>query len=149
MWYKQQCLMNLGTPFEIINTKLSNTLTIFVNSKHYIFSVNLVIYASKRDYLNLKQWLEERINKVDDEFIESILNYIKKNLFSKCSRNPTINDLGKAQLTSESLEILLWNVIKCFNANNLSQKKNIFKRYIKIFLIYMKNYNYNLIILKK
>jgi len=138
MWDKQQNLMNLGTLFEIINTKLPNSLPIFVNSKHYNFSVNLAIYASKRDYLNLKQWLEERINKVDDEFIEAILNYIKKNLISQCSGNPTINVLEKAQLTSESLAIIIENVIKCFNTNKLSQKtkkyfeeiyKNIFDLY--------------------
>ena len=55
MWDKQQDLINLGTLFEKINTKLPNCLPILVNSKHYNFCVNLAIYASKREYLDLKK----------------------------------------------------------------------------------------------
>ena len=130
MWDKQQDLINLGTLFEIINTKLPNSLPIFINSKHYNFSVNLAIYASKREFLNLKQWLEEKINKADDEFIEAILNYIKKNVISQCSGNSNINIniLEKAQLTSESLAIIIESVIKSINTNKLSQKT---KKYIE------------------
>jgi hypothetical protein len=122
MWNSQQDLSNLGSLFDIINTKLPGTLQMFVNSKYYNFSVNLAIYAAKRDYLNLKQWLEERVSKVEDEFIEAILNYIKKNLISQCSGNSNRDILEKAQLTSESLAIILENVIRSCDTNKLSQK---------------------------
>ena len=122
MWDSQQDLSNLGNLFDIINTKLPDTLQMFVNSKYYNFSVNLAIYAAKREYLNLKQWLEERITKVEDEFIEAILNYIKKNLISQCSGNSNSGILEKAQLTSESLAIILENVIRSCDTNKLSQK---------------------------
>ena len=122
MWDSQPDLSNLGNLFDIINNKLPNTLPIFVNSKYYNFSVNLAIYAAKREYLNLKQWLEERISKVEDEFIEAILNYIKKNLISQCTGNSNSGILEKAQLTSESLAIILENVIRSCDTNKLSQK---------------------------
>ena len=122
MWDSQQELSNIANLFDIINTKLPDSLPIFVNSKYYNFSVNLAIYSSKRDFLNLKQWLEERTNKVEDEFIEAILNYIKKNLISQCTGNSNSGILEKAQLTSESLAIILESVIKSCETNKLSQK---------------------------
>ena len=122
MWDSSQDMTNLGNLFEIINTKLPKTMPQLVNSKYYNFSVNLAIYAAKRDKLNLKQWLEERISKVEDEFIEAILDYIKKNLISQCTGNSNNNLLEKAQLTSESLAIILESVIKSCETNKLSQK---------------------------
>ena len=121
MWDDQPDLSNLANIFEIIITKFPDNLLMFVNSKYYNFCVNLAIYASKRDYLNLKQWLEERINKVEDEFIEAILNYINKNLISQCTGNSN-GILEKAQLTSESLAIILESIIKSCDTNKLSQK---------------------------
>ena len=122
MWDSQQEMSNLGNLFEIINVKLPKALPQFVNSKYYNFSVNLAIYAAKREKLNLKQWLEERIIKVEDEFIEAILDYIKKNLISQCTGNSNNSLLEKAQLTSESLAIILESVIKSCETNKLSQK---------------------------
>ena len=122
MWEPQQDISNLSTLFDIINTKLPDTLPMFVNSKYYYFSVNLAIYAAKREYLNLKQWLEERLTKVEDEFVESILDYIKKNLILQCTGSSNSGLLEKAQLTSESLAIILENVIKLCDTSKLSQK---------------------------
>ena len=137
MWEPQQELSNLSSLFDIINTKLPDALPIFVNSKYYNFSVNLAIYASKRDYLDLKQWLEERLSKVEDEFVESILDYIKKNIISQFG-NSNSGVLEKAQLTLKSLAIIFENVIKACQSNKLSQKtqkyfqeiyKNLFESY--------------------
>ena len=110
MWEPQQELSNLGALFDIINTKLPDALPFFVNSKYYNFSVNLAIYASKRGSLNLKQWLEERLKIVEDEFVEAILDYIKKNIIMQCNGNSNI--LEKAQLSRESLAYIIENIIK-------------------------------------
>ena len=118
MWEPQQELSNLGALFDIINTKLPYALPFFVNSKYYNFSVNLAIYASKRGSLNLKQWLEERLKIVEDEFVEAILDYIKKNIIMQCNGNSNI--LEKAQLSRESLAYIIENIIKVIK--QLSQK---------------------------
>ena len=118
MWEPQQELSNLGALFDIINTKLPDALPFFVNSKYYNFSVNLAIYASKRGSLNLKQWLEERLKIVEDEFVEAILDYIKKNIIMQCNGNSNI--LEKAQLSRESLAYIIENIIKVIK--QLSQK---------------------------
>ena len=132
MWNVQPDIQNMSKIFEIIKNKIPESIPILVNSKYNHFSVNLAIFASKRDFLNLKQWLKERINKVDDEFIEAILFYIKKNLISQvgsCSngKNNTNNNnlLENAQLSLETIAIILENVMRSCDTDKLSQKTKI------------------------
>ena len=131
MWGPQQELSNLGILFDIIKTKLPDALPMFVNSKYYNFSVNLAIYASKRENLNLKQWLEERLKKVEDEFVEAILDYIKKNIILQCNGNSNI--LEKAQLSRESLANILENIIKIIKQLSQKTKKYFDEIYKNIF----------------
>ena len=77
MWNEHPDIQNMSKIFEIIKTKIPESIPILVNSNFYNFSVNLAIFASKRDLLNLKKWLKDRKNKVDDKFIEAIICYIK------------------------------------------------------------------------
>ena len=109
MWKSQQDMQNMAKIFDIIKTKIPYTINILVNSRYYNFSVNLAIYASKRNFINLKQWFKERINKVDDEFIEAILSYIQKNLISQIGTGVNNTLLENAQLSLESLAIILEN----------------------------------------
>ena len=123
MWKSQQDMQNMAKIFDIIKTKIPYTINILVNSRYYNFSVNLAIYASKRNFINLKQWFKERINKVDDEFIEAILSYIQKNLISQIGTGVNNTLLENAQLSLES-----------------------FKKYLKTFLNFMKKFIYRIII---
>ena len=121
MWKSQQDMQNMAKIFDIIKTKIPYTINILVNSRHYNFSVNLAIYASKRNFINLKQWFKERINKVDDEFIEAILSYIQKNLISQIGTGVNNTLLENAQLSLESLAIILENVLRSCDSDKLSQ----------------------------
>ena len=91
-----------------------------------------------------QQWLKERINKVDDEFIEAILYYIKKNIISQVgsgsnnTNNNNNNLLENAQLSSESIAIILENVMRSCDTDKLSQKtknhcKEVFKSIFEIY----------------
>lgn len=138
MWSAQQDLTNFSNIFDIINTKLPKTLQTLINSKYNNFSVNLAIYAAKRNLINLKEWLENRIIKVDDQFIEALLNYIKKNIILQCAGNSNSGIIEKAQLSSESLAIILEISIRCCEGNKLSQKtkkycKEIYKNIFELF----------------
>ena len=163
MWKSQQDMQNMAKIFDIIKTKIPYTINILVNSRYYNFSVNLAIYASKRNFINLKQWFKERINKVDDEFIEAILSYIQKNLISQIGTGVNNTLLENAQLSLESLAIILENVLRSCDSDKLSQTtknqcqeifKNIFelyeeihfKKYLKTFLNFMKKFIYRIII---
>ena len=143
MWKSQQDMQNMAKIFDIIKTKIPYTINILVNSRYYNFSVNLAIYASKRNFINLKQWFKERINKVDDEFIEAILSYIQKNLISQIGTGVNNTLLENAQLSLESLAIILENVLRSCDSDKLSQTtknqcqeifKNIFELYEEIHL---------------
>ena len=144
MWNAQPDIQNMSKIFEIIKNKLPENIPILVNSRFNHFSINLAIFASKRDFLNLKQWLKERINKVDDEFIEAILYYIKKNIISQVgsgsnnNNNNNNNLLENAQLSSESIAIILENVMRSCDTDKLSQKtknhcKEVFKSIFEIY----------------
>ena len=131
MWKSQQDMQNMAKIFDIIKTKIPDTINILVNSRHYNFSVNLAIYASKRNFINLKQWFKERINKVDDEFIEAILSYIQKNLIS--------------QIGTGVNNTLLENVVAIVINYPRQQRINV-KKYLKTFLNFMKKFIYRIII---
>ena len=144
MWNEHPDIQNMSKIFEIIKTKIPESIPILVNSNFYNFSVNLAIFASKRDLLNLKKWLKDRKNKVDDKFIEAIICYIKTNLISPAQGNNNSsnnNILENAQLSMESLAIIMENVMKYCDTDKLSEStkincqqmfKNIFEIYEEI-----------------
>ena len=132
-------LMNLSRILDITQ-KLKDSLLILVNCNDYVFSVNLGILAVKRDFLHMEQWLKDRINKSGDDFIEALLNYIKINLIAHCKGNSTNkeNVLEKAQLSLESLAIILENLIGTSSNSKISQriKNEITEVYKIIFEIF-------------
>ena len=132
-------LMNLSRILDITQ-KLKDSLLILVNCNDYFFAVNLGILAVKRDFLHMEQWLKERINKAGDDFIEALLNYIRVNLIAHCKGNSTNKDnvLEKAQLSLESLAIILENLIGSSSNNRVSQRikneiKDVYKVIFEIF----------------
>ena len=141
MWNVSPDIQNMSKIYEIIKNKIPDSIPILVNSPNYNFSVYLAIYASKRDSLDLKLWLKEKLNKVDDQFIEAILIYIKKNLISQVGTSSNNNLLENAQLSLESLAIILEYSFRSAETEKLTQKtkmhcyevlKNIFDLYEEI-----------------
>ena len=139
MWNEQPDIQNMSKIFEIIKTKIPESIPILVNSNSYKFSVNLAIFASKRDMLNLKKWLKDRKNKVDDKFIEAIIGYIKTNLISPAqgSNNSSNNNILE-NASMESLAIIMENVMKFCDTDKLSEltKLNCQQMFKDIFEIY-------------
>ena len=132
-WKKFPDLMNLSLIFDLSNSLLKDSLLPLVNSKYHNFSVHLGLLASKRDYLHIEQWLKKSIEKYGDDFINSLLDYLKTNIILPCQTNLNQKEnnkasiLEKAQLSLESLSIIL-NTLNSYNsqgennADNLSEK---------------------------
>ena len=122
-WKNSPDLMNLSSIFDLVNTVLKDSLLPLVNSKYHNFSVHLGLLASKRDYLHIEQWLKKSIENYGDEFINSLLDYLKKNIIQPCQNNINQNEnnkastLEKAQLSIESLSIIL-NTLNSYNIQN-------------------------------
>ena len=122
-WEKNPDLMNLSLIFDLANTELKDSLLPLVNSKYHNFSVHLGLLASKRDYLHIEQWLKKSIEKYGDDFICSLLDYLKLNIIQPCQNNSNPNEnskasiLEKAQLSLESLSIIL-NTLNSYNTQN-------------------------------
>lgn len=119
--------MNLSRILDITQ-KLKESLIPIVSCNDHNFSVNLAILAVKRDFLHIDQWLTERISRIGDDFIESLLNYIKDNVIALCkdvtSQTAKENILEKCQLSLESLAIIFENL----TPNKIGKNPKVSKR---------------------
>jgi hypothetical protein len=127
MYRNSPDLMNLSKILDITQ-KLKESLIPIVSCNDHYFTVNLAILAVKRDFLHIDQWLAERISKVGDDFIESLLNYIKENVIVQCkdvtSQSIKDNILEKCQLSLESLAIIFENL----TPNKIGKNPKVSKR---------------------
>ena len=132
-------LMNLSVILDLSNNIIKDSMLPLVNSKYHDFSVHLGLLASKRDYLHIEKWLKKNIEIYGDEFVNSLLNYLNINVVQPCQINFSSgnylneinkgNILEKAQLTLESLDIILKTLNSYTNNDNnklsLKTKKEI------------------------
>lgn len=42
----------------------------------FLFSIDLAALATRREYLNLEKWLQEKINEHGDDFLEACLKFL-------------------------------------------------------------------------
>ena len=128
-WKNSPDLMNLSLIFDLSNSLLKDSLLPLVNSKFHNFSVHLALLASKRDYLHIEQWIKKSIEKYGDNFINSLLDYLKINIIQPCQMNLNQKEnskniiLEKAQLSLESLSIIL-NTLDSYNTQNENNNIN-------------------------
>ena len=120
-------IINLSKILEITQ-KLKGSLIPFTICNDHNFSIKLALLAIKRDFLNMDQWLSERISTIGDDFIESLLDYIKENIISQCrevtSNSAKENVLEKSQLNLENLAQIFENL----TPNKIGKNQNISKR---------------------
>ena len=119
--------------------KIKDSLSYFLNSKYYDFSINLAFLASKKELINLDQWIKERIRKGGEFFLESFLHHLQINLIEKGKDNTIKKEvIEKANLSLESLAIILENLLvdipSIKNSRKLlDEKKNISKAILEVF----------------
>lgn len=123
MYENSPDLMTLSKILDLTQ-KMKDSLLILVSCNYYNFAVNLGILSAKRDFLHLDKWLKERISNAGDDFIEALNSYIQTNVIDQCKKNITNkeNILDKAQLTIESLAIILENLMNICSSNKFSEK---------------------------
>ena len=133
-WKNYHDLMNLSVIFDLANNIIKDSLLHLVKSKYHNFSVHLGLLASKRDYLHIEKWLKTNINEYGDEFINSLLDYLKSNVIQPCQMNNNksgfsfneinkANILEKAQLSLESLSIIL-NTLNSYTYNEINDNRS-------------------------
>lgn len=66
--------------------RMKETYTSFICSEDDEFSISIAIVAIKRDYLNIEQWLNERIEKKGESFVCSLLKFIVKNVINEYNK---------------------------------------------------------------
>lgn len=131
IWLSQPNSITLNKILNITQ-KLKESLSCLVNSKYYDFSVNLAFLASKKELLNLEQWMKDRMRKAGEDFLETFINYIQINLLDKCKDNTIQKEtlLEKANLSLETLAVILENFLVDIPSMKNSRKLLNEKRYI-------------------
>ena len=135
-WKNYPDLMNLSSILDLANNIIKDSLLLLVNSKYHNFSIHLGLLASKRDYLHIEKWLKKNIDEYKDDFVICLINYLNINIVQPCKINRDSgielneankgNILEKAQLSQESLCIIL-NTLNKFinNDNNIGNKLSL------------------------
>jgi CCR4-NOT transcription complex subunit 1 len=57
-------------------------LTKILEAKPYAFSIPLAVLASRREYLNLEKWLQDRIRREGEYFVPAALDYLNEKMNS-------------------------------------------------------------------
>jgi CCR4-NOT transcription complex subunit 1 len=66
-------------------------LTRVLEAKPYAFAIDLAALASRREYLNLGKWLQERIQKEKEIFFHSCLDFLNEKMTVMSSGRPEVN----------------------------------------------------------
>ena len=71
-----------------------------LEAPYYLFTIDLAALASRREYLNLEKWLQEKINEHGDEFIRDCMEFLKQKITLEVTHETNGNDQA-VRLTDE------------------------------------------------
>jgi CCR4-NOT transcription complex subunit 1 len=113
---KENSSLNLSRILDISQTLKGSFLQRLAASEDFGFSIPLGLFASKREFVNLKTWIKERIDTSGDRFVQALVSYIHSHILvpilSIQSRE------GLVQATPKRLDILFET--SHLNAGNLN-----------------------------
>jgi CCR4-NOT transcription complex subunit 1 len=116
IWRKDNNSLNLSKIIDICqNIKSSqHILQKLTASDELDFSIPLGLLASRREFINLKAWLKDRIDASGENFINSLIDYITNNVLTPMSS--ILNEASGTPAHQKKLEQILENA----HLNNLS-----------------------------
>lgn len=153
LYRKENSSLNLSRVLDITQ-EIKDSLIPLANCSNLIFSVSLGILASKREFLHFEHWLTDRLKNVGNSFITILLRYIEENVILPCDmiekaeliqphivnsapQNTPLSILEKAQMTLESLGIIMENFLgsgfEKLHPKNQKKAKEIFASVCKYF----------------
>ena len=104
-----------------------DSLTVALNSEDYLFAMNLGVFAAKRGFINLEEWLSNRIKAVGDKFVTGILKYFTISVFEPCralNNGQYLEILEKSQVSIESLG-KIFQMLTDLNQETLSHSNKV------------------------
>ncbi|KAJ3305272.1 hypothetical protein HDV03_001870 [Kappamyces sp. JEL0829] len=63
-------------------------LAVILENKHYAFTIDLASLASRREYLNLEKWLQDRIRAEGEPFIRACLEFLNEKVITASAGRP-------------------------------------------------------------
>jgi CCR4-NOT transcription complex subunit 1 len=58
-----------------------------LNIKHFIFAIDLASLASRREYLNLEKWLQDKIREHGEDFVTATVEFLCNKVPSQMGRH--------------------------------------------------------------
>eukprot|EP01102_Stenamoeba_stenopodia_P006983 TRINITY_DN1952_c0_g1_i4.p1 TRINITY_DN1952_c0_g1~~TRINITY_DN1952_c0_g1_i4.p1 ORF type:complete len:1011 (-),score=209.50 TRINITY_DN1952_c0_g1_i4:491-3523(-) len=108
-------------------------LSSILEAKNFTFTIDLAALASRREYLNLEKWLQERITEHGLPFIKAALSFLKERTLANRAQQEQglANNNSSPQLSPETLNIFfttLWSKLNSLPpdlADDLKQLKSV------------------------
>ena len=131
--------VNLYKILELTQKVKESLMTMVCYSEDY-FSISLACLAIKRDFLNIQQWLNDRIEKRGEVFILALLNFIKENLINEYKKGVNIktkkpfinqnqisqpNQIQNNQQVNQLGPSLAFNNYPKYDKNSFNQNKEV------------------------
>lgn len=99
-----------------LTQEIRDSLLKLVACDYHKFTVHFGLLASKRDFLHLEHWVNERITNGKTGFISCLLDYLEDNILKPISEAKDAKSieavLDKAQVTKEALVIIFEKLIE-------------------------------------
>ncbi|KAI8335037.1 CCR4-Not complex component, Not1-domain-containing protein [Chlamydoabsidia padenii] len=90
------------------------------------FAIDLVALASRKEYINLEKWLQEKCNKLKDPFIRSCLDLLAQKISAEMSRQETNAPPSTIPLSLESMATFLKVLSECpMSQDNMEMLKEV------------------------
>ncbi len=103
-------------------------MAIILESKHYTFTIDLASLASRREYLNLEKWLQDRIRSEGESFIAACLDFLNEKVIKASSARQDGSTIAPLSLDVTSIFLRILHS----NGGNLSPENAELKE--KIFV---------------
>ena len=98
-----------------LTQEIKDSLLVIAASNNHKFAVHFGLLASKRDFLHLQQWLQDRVKSGKSDFVKALLVYIQRSVIKACEGLTAPKDieqvLERAQFARESLIIVFDNLM--------------------------------------
>ncbi|KPL94018.1 CCR4-NOT transcription complex subunit 1-like protein 1, partial [Sarcoptes scabiei] len=107
--YKLTKILDLSQDLKILNVLLS--------SNTYLFVIDLACFASRREYLKLDKWLDDKINKIGLSFVKSCIQFLER----RCSI------FGATDVTTVLPNETYRTILACLRQHVSDSPKNIWE----------------------
>ncbi|CAJ0847288.1 16872_t:CDS:10 [Entrophospora sp. SA101] len=108
-------LLDVSQELKVLNSLLE--------VQYFLFTIDLAALASRREYLNLEKWLQEKLNKHGDKFAHDCMEFLKQKIALEITHE--VNGSDQAVRLTDEVVLKFLRVIS--NSNMTPENEEYFK----------------------